>query len=67
MLQNHTSEGKFSTSETASQDLHEGRVMPPQQAAIIMYSNKTITHVSRALSCKHNISVTLCTSQLLVI
>jgi hypothetical protein len=39
MLQNHTSEGKFSTSETASQDLHEGRVMPPQQAAIIMYSN----------------------------
>jgi hypothetical protein len=44
---------KFSTDKAETQDLHEGRVMPPQQAAIIMYSNKTITHVNRALSWKH--------------
>lgn len=41
---------KISTDKAETQDLHEGRVMPPQQAAIIMYSNKTIKHVSRAKS-----------------
>lgn len=32
------------------QDLQEGSVMPPQAAAIIMYSNRTIKHVNRANS-----------------
>lgn len=34
---------------TTTQDLQEGKVMPPQAAAIIMYSNRTIKHVKRAL------------------
>lgn len=32
-----------------SQDLQEGSVMPPQQAAIMMYRSTTIKHVNRAL------------------
>lgn len=31
-------------------DLHDGRVIPPQQAAIMMYSNRTIDNVSKARS-----------------
>lgn len=35
---------------SVNQDLHFGRVMPPQAAAIIMYSSRTIRPVSKALS-----------------
>lgn len=45
----HTS-AEFRHSKNGNQDLQEGRVMPPQQAAIIMYSNRTITNVNSALS-----------------
>lgn len=44
----HTS-AEIQQQKTATQDRQEGRVMPPQQAAIIMYSNRTIKHVNRAL------------------
>lgn len=39
---------------TINYDRHEGRVMPPQQAAIIMYINRTIKPVNNALQCPEN-------------
>lgn len=39
---------------TLNYDRHEGRVMPPQQAAIIMYINRTIKPVNNALQRPEN-------------
>lgn len=39
---------------TSNQDLHDGRVMPPQHVAIIMYSNRTIKPVNRNLQWPEN-------------
>ena len=45
---------KNGTPITSNQDLHDGRVMPPQHAAIIMYSNRTIKPVNRNLQWPEN-------------
>lgn len=54
-LSSHRQENAQSTPQrsliTTYLDLHDGRVMPPQQAAIITYSNRAIATVNTALQC----------------